>query len=68
MLNTSYLTDSYIVFTLQMESVSQNTTFGLKIMVKSGLEKIFLKSLHAEDYSPFLHKSSQNHKFSNENM
>ena len=46
-LNTSYLTDSYIVFTLKMESVSKNTIFGLKMMVKSGLEKIFLKFLHA---------------------
>ena len=42
-LNTSYLTESYIVFTLKMESVSKNTIFGLKMMVKSGLEKIFLK-------------------------
>ena len=47
LLNTSYLTDSYIVFTLKMESVSKNTIFGLKMMVKSGLEKIFLKFLHA---------------------
>ena len=48
-LNTSYLTNSYIVFTLKMESVYKITIFGLKIMVKSGLEKIFLKFLHAED-------------------
>ena len=47
-LNKSYLTDSYICFTLNMESVSKNTIFGLKMMVKSGLEKIFLKFLHAE--------------------
>ena len=46
-LKTSYLTDSYIGFTLKMESVSKNTIFGLKMMVKSGLEKIILKSLHA---------------------
>ena len=45
--NSSYLTDSYIVFTLKMESVSKNTIFGLKMLVKSGLEKIFLKSIHA---------------------
>ena len=38
-LYTSYLTDSYIVFTLKMESVSKNTIFVLKMMVKSGLEK-----------------------------
>ena len=42
-LNTSYLTDSYIIFTLKMESVSKNTIFGQKLMVKSGLEKIILK-------------------------
>ena len=45
LLNTSYLTDSYIGFTLKMESVTKNTIFGLKMMVKSGLEKIFLKFL-----------------------
>ena len=62
----SYLTDSYIVFTLKMESVSKNTIFGPK-MVKSGLEKIFLKFLHAGEYLSLLHKSAQNHKFSNKN-
>ena len=41
----SDLTDSYIVFTLKMESVSKNTIFGLKMIMKSGLEKIFLKFL-----------------------
>ena len=46
-LNTSYLTDSCIGFTHKMESVPKNTIFGLKIMVKSGLEKCLLKSLHA---------------------
>ena len=44
----SYLTDSYIGFTLKMESVSKNTIFGLKMMVKSGLEKFILKSLQSE--------------------
>ena len=63
----SYLTDTYVVFTLKIESVSKNTIFGLKMMVKSGLEKIFLKFLHAGDYFPLLHKSAQNHKFSNKN-
>ena len=67
-INTSYLTDSYIVFTLKMESVSKNTIFGLKRMVKSVLEKIFFKFLHhAGDYFLLLHKSAQNHKFSNKN-
>ena len=67
LLNTSYLTDSYIIFTLKIESVSKITIFSLKMMVKSGLEKIFLKFLHAGDYFPLLHKSVQNHKFINEN-
>ena len=44
----SYLTDSCIVFTLKMESVSKIKYFGLKMVVKSGLEKIFLKYLNAE--------------------
>ena len=46
-INTSYLTESYIAFTFKMESVTKNTIFGLKMMMKSGLEKIILKSLHA---------------------
>ena len=55
------------MFTLKMESVSKNTIFGLKMMVISGLEKIFVKFLHAGDYFPLLHKSAQNHKCSNKN-
>ena len=43
----SYLTNSYINFTLKMESVSKTTIFGLQIVVKSGPEKFILKSLHA---------------------
>ena len=39
--NLTYLTDSYIVFTLKMESVSKITILSLKMMVKSGLEKQF---------------------------
>ena len=45
---TSYLTDSYIVFTLKMESQPKNIIFSLKMMMKSGLEKIILKFLHAQ--------------------
>ena len=66
-LNTYYLTDTYIIFTLKMESVSKNTIFGLKMIMKSGLEKIFLKFLHSGDHFPLLNKSAQNHKFSNKN-
>ena len=35
--NTSYLTDSYIGFTLKVEFVTKNTIFGLKMMVKNSL-------------------------------
>ena len=45
--NTSYLTDSCIGFTLKMESVTKSIVFGLKMIVKSGLEKFILKSLHS---------------------
>ena len=37
------------------------------MMVKSGLEKIFLKFLHAGDYFPLLQKSAQNYKLGNKN-
>ena len=48
-----------------MESVTKNTIFDLKMMVKSGLEKIFLKFLHVGDYFLLIHKSAQNHKYIN---
>ena len=34
----SYLTDSYIGFTLEMEPVYKNAIFGLKMMVKSDVK------------------------------
>ena len=43
--NTQYGCYATIVFALKMQYVSE--MFGLKMMVKIGLEKIFLKSLHA---------------------
>ena len=58
----SYLTDSYITFTLKIESVSKITIFGLRMMAKSGLEKIFLKFLHAEAnffYFILLHRKEE---------
>ena len=66
-LNTLYGCYSTLAFTLKMEFVSKITIFGLKMVVKSGLEKIFLKFLHAGDYFPLLHQSAQNDKFSNKN-
>ena len=56
-----------MVYVLKMEYVSKINIFCLKMMVKSGLEKIFLKFLHAGDYFSLLLKSAQNHKFSNIN-
>ena len=44
------------VFALKMKSVSKITIFGLKLVVTSGLGKIFLKLLRAGNYFPFLHK------------
>ena len=55
------------MFTLKMESVSKNTIFDLKMMVKSGLVKSILKSINEGNYFSLLHKSAQNHKFSNKN-
>ena len=53
LLNTSYLTDSYIVFTLKMKSVSKTTIFGLKMMVKSGLKKFSNKHNHLSAWRDF---------------
>ena len=46
-LNTQYMRKSTIVYLLKMEYVSKINIFGLKMMVKSVLEKMFLKFLHA---------------------
>ena len=43
----SYL---YILFTLKVESVSKNTIFDLKMMMKSGRIESILKSLNAGNY------------------
>ena len=40
-----------MVYVLEMEYVSKINIFGLKMMVKSGLEKIFLKFLHVQGLS-----------------
>ena len=40
------MSDSYIGFTLKLESVTKNSIFGLKMMVESSLEKfIFITEL-----------------------
>ena len=46
--NTQYMRNPDMLYVLKMEYVSKINIFGLKMMVKSGLEKIFLKFLHAQ--------------------
>ena len=45
--NRSNMTNSTLVSPVKMEYVIKNNIFGLKLMMKSGLEKIILKFLHA---------------------
>ena len=47
-LNTQYMTNSTLVCPVKIEYVTKNNIFGLKMMMKSGLEKIILKFLHAQ--------------------
>ena len=55
------MTNSYSFFTLKTESVSKITIFGLKMMVKSGLEKIFFEiPPYANLFSDLLIRSDQN--------
>ena len=48
LLNTQYMGNSDMPYVLKMEYVSKINNFGQKMMMKSGLEKIFLKFLHAQ--------------------
>ena len=66
--STSYLTDSFIVFTLKMESASKNTIFRSKYDGETWSIKKPLKFLHAKDCFSLLHKSAQNKKFINKNI
>ena len=50
---TRWFVDQNMSCSYVTQIVSKNTIFGLKMMVKSCLEKIFLKSLHAGNYSPY---------------
>ena len=47
-LNTQYMTNSTLVCPVKIEYVTKNDIFCLKRMMKSGLEKIILKFLHAQ--------------------
>ena len=42
------MTNSTLVCPVKIEYVTKNNIFGLKMMMKSGLEKIILKFLHAQ--------------------
>ena len=44
-INRQYVRNPDMAYVLKMEYVYKINIFGLKMMVKSGLEKIFLKSL-----------------------
>ena len=46
--NTQYMTNSTLACPVKIEYVTKNYIFGLKMMMKSGLEKIILKFLHAQ--------------------
>ena len=46
--NTQFMRNTDMVYLLKMEYVSKINSFGLNMMMKSGLEKIFLKFLHAQ--------------------
>jgi hypothetical protein len=45
-----------IVYLVRMEYVSKIKIFGLKMIAKRGLEKIFLRFIHARNYFPSFHK------------
>ena len=47
-INTQYMTNSTLVSPVKIEYVTKNNIFGLKMMMKSGLEKNILKFLHAQ--------------------
>ena len=47
-LNTQYMTNSTLVCPVKIEYVTKNNIFGLKMMMKSGLEKNVLKFVLAQ--------------------
>jgi hypothetical protein len=47
-IKTQYKTNSTLFCPVTIEYVTKNNIFGLKMMMKSGLEKIILKFLHAQ--------------------
>ena len=67
LLNTQNMTNPTILSPVKIEYVWNFSISGLKMMVKSGLEKIFLKFLHALTMSFLLLNFDQEYKFSNKN-
>ena len=61
------MTNPTIVSPVKVEYGWNFSISGLKMMVKSGLEKIFLKFLHALTMSFLLLNFDQKYKFSNKN-
>ena len=57
------MTNPTILCPVKMEYGWNFSIFGLKMMVKSGLEKIFLKFLHVLTMSFLLLKLDQKYKF-----
>ena len=65
--HSMYMTNPTIAVLVQMKYGGNFSISGLKMMVKSGLEKIFLKFLHALTMSFLLLNFDQKYKFSNKN-
>ena len=66
-LNTQYMTNSTLVSPVKLEYGWNFSISGLKMMMKSGLGKIFLSFLHALTMSFLLLNFDQKCKFSNKN-
>ena len=66
-INTLYMTNSTLVSPVKMEYEWNFSISGLKMMMKSGLGKTFLKNLHALTMSFLLANFDQKYKFSNKN-
>ena len=64
---TQNMTNPTIVSPVKMEYGRNFSISGLKMMVKSGLEKIFLKFFHALTMSFLLLNLDQKYTFSNKN-
>ena len=65
--NRQYMTNSTLVSPVKMEYGWNFSISGLKMMMKSGLGKIFLKFLHALTMSFLLLNFDQKYKFTNKN-